>query len=251
MVFFGLLWAPLGQEAFLVDHWMRLGVYLAPVMVLVFFCRPSEETQWSLSNFKAMSLVMLVFYIVHQFEEHWIDLLGKNYAFHSFVNDLIASALGRNSSDFEVLTPNAIFMINTSLVWLLGFLAILADRSHRFPALCFNSILLINAVAHLLTTVTQRVYNPGLLTSIVLFIPFSVCFYRNAWKIKLAGTGQIVLSLVWGFLAHIIMVAGLVGANWFDLYPETVYSLMLVVWSIIPVFFFRFSERTYERTRDL
>ncbi|MEM1157532.1 MAG: HXXEE domain-containing protein [Verrucomicrobiota bacterium] len=238
-VFFGLLWLPLGQQAFLLDHWMKLGVYLAPVMVFTFVCHHSGAIQWSLSDFRLMSLVMLVFYIAHQFEEHWIDLWGNSYAFHGFVNHWIASVLDNDAANFEVLTPHAIFMINTSLVWLLGFLAFLTACSYRFPALCFNSILLVNALAHVLTTVTQQVYNPGLLTAVVLFIPISLLIYRNAWKAKLATPGLIVLSLVWGIMAHIIMVAGLIGANGLKWYPEYVYSLILVIWSVIPVVFYR------------
>ncbi|MEM6754871.1 MAG: HXXEE domain-containing protein, partial [Cyanobacteria bacterium P01_C01_bin.38] len=49
---------------------------------------------------------------------------------------------------------------------------------------------------------------------------------------------QVIASIVWAILAHVILISGLLSANWFELIPEFVYFVVLVVWSVIPAFLF-------------
>ncbi|MEM7736731.1 MAG: HXXEE domain-containing protein [Deinococcota bacterium] len=237
VLLFAALWLPLGQHAFLVPHWMQVGTFMAPALLFMLFSERQTNTEGI--NFRTMSVIMLVLYIVHQFEEHWLDIFGNYYAFYPSVNALLAGVLGQDVTSFEVLTPLSIFVINTSLVWLVGFIAIGFGETTRFPALAMNGIILVNAVTHIMASVAQQAYNPGTLTSIVLFIPFALYFYRQVTVNNLVSGFEVVASLVWAILAHVLMVGGLIGANWLQIYPESYYHVALVVWSLVPIFVFR------------
>ncbi|MEL6348127.1 MAG: HXXEE domain-containing protein [Myxococcota bacterium] len=233
IVSFAMLWIPLGQHAFLVEHWMKVGTFMAPFLLFV------AAKRWdSGADLSSLSLWMLVAYIVHQFEEHWIDLFGNVYAFHATVNGLLLSVFGDRSVTTEPLTPAGIFVINTSLVWLVGALAFLRSPRHAFPALAMAAIIVVNAASHIVVSVAKLAYNPGVLTSLVVFLPLGLYVYVRVLREQRADVRQVVASVIWGVLAHVIMVGGLVAGQIFGLFSETVYFAALILWSIVPVFLF-------------
>ena len=73
LLLFFMLWAPLGQYDFLIENWMKLGTYAIPLILFMFFSFTKEHTDSILSNTELMSVLLLVAYLIHQFEEHWID----------------------------------------------------------------------------------------------------------------------------------------------------------------------------------
>jgi len=233
-----MLWAPLGQYDFLIENWMKLGIYAAPFLLLGFFSQTEAQTSSILSNAKLISVLMLLVYLLHQYEEHWIDLFGNQYAFYESVNQMLLKLLDAENKLVLPLTQAAIFMINTSLVWLVGAIAIWRSPRHLFPTLAMAGIVLVNAVSHILLALITLSYNPGLLTAIVLFLPLSIAFYRSVLIKDNSLKKQITISLVWAILAHFLMVAGLLGANWFKLFPELLYFLILITWSLIPAFLY-------------
>lgn len=233
-----MLWFPLGQYDFLVHHWMRIGTYAIPFLLIGIFL--TEDSIGILfKSYRFIGVLLLIAYIIHQFEEHWIDLYGNYYAFYDFNNNFILKNLGAPDSEIRPLTKEAIFIINTSLVWLVGVLGILASPKHNFPLICMASIILVNGIVHVLAGMATFQYNPGLLTSIVLFVPLYFGFLRVINN-QFEGNKRFILGgLLWAFLAHLIMVAGLLMANWFRLIPELMYFVVLVVWSMLPVVLFR------------
>lgn len=238
LLLFFMLWAPLGQYEFLVENWMKVGTYVAPFILLAFFSARPKQTESGLADVKLMAVLLLVAYIIHQFEEHWVDLLGEQYAFYGDVNQLILGVLNAQDSTIMPLSPESIYVINTSLVWLVGALAIWRSSEHVFSMLVMTGITLVNGVSHIVLGLAKQAYNPGLLTAVVIFMPLAISFYRTLLVKMPAIKGQVVASLVWAVLAHIIMVSGLLAANWFHLISEVVYFTLLIVWSIIPAFLF-------------
>lgn len=103
--------------------------------------------------------LQLPIYMLHQYEEHAGD------RFRLWVNGMLGQ--GR-----EVLTPIATFWINSLLVWGLDlvalYLACFVDLSLGLMAMYLP---MLNAFGHILPAIATRKYNPGLLTSIVLFLP--------------------------------------------------------------------------------
>lgn len=238
-----MLWTPLGQYDFLLENWMKIGTYVAPFLLLMFCTSRTKQTDSIFADIQLMSVFMLVAYIIHQYEEHWIDVFGREYAFYSYMNALISNFVNVQNHEIILLTPAAIFVINTSLVWLVGILAIWRSPGHLFPALAMSGIVVVNAVSHIIASIAQGSYNPGLLTAIVILLPLGITFYICVIKTTLVARAQVQVSLIWAVLAHIIMVTGLLAANWFHLFSELVYFVILISWSMIPVFLFNSSSQ--------
>jgi Protein of unknown function with HXXEE motif len=101
-------------------------------------------------------------YVLHQYEEHDKD------RFRCFVNAVIGQGM-------DVLTRSGVFVINIVGVW--GVIAgafSLAALVHPAWGLVAVYLSLVNGVGHGLQAAAMRRCNPGLLTSIVLFIPLGI-----------------------------------------------------------------------------
>lgn len=107
----------------------------------------------------ALVYLQLPIYMLHQYEEHAGD------RFRLWVNNLIGQ--GR-----DVLTRVATFWINSLLVWLLDlvalYMACFVDLSLGLIPLYLP---MLNACGHVVPALVKRQYNPGLLTSVTLFLP--------------------------------------------------------------------------------
>ncbi|MEO0752404.1 MAG: HXXEE domain-containing protein [Pseudomonadota bacterium] len=231
---FAMLWLPLGQHDFLLLHWMKIGTFMVPFLVLV--ALSFNETRAARSP-QFIALIMFAAYIGHQFEEHWIDLYGRNYAFQGAVNALIVGALGIEAEPGnlpDILTRVSVFVINTSLVWLVAALAIWRGATFVFPVLAMVAIAFVNGISHVVSSVIAGAYNPGLVTSVALFLPLSVWAYRALLHDGLASKAQVWWSITWAIAGHIIMIFGLIAANWWMLFPEYIYFGLLVAWSAVP-----------------
>lgn len=233
---FAMLWFPLGQHAFLTEHWMKLGTFMAPFLLLVAFAFTENDDPRTDPRF--ISLILLIAYIVHQFEEHWIDIFGQTYAFSPYLNDFLSGLTGSQPAT-EFMSPTSIFVINTSLVWLVGALGVWRGSDHIFATLCMAAIVFVNAFSHLGAGFIAGTYNPGLATGIVIFIPLSIWIYVWLMRANLATRGQILVSILWGLLAHVIMIAGILAMYQSAWIPEVAYFFALIVWSVIPSIRFR------------
>ncbi|MEM6643424.1 MAG: HXXEE domain-containing protein [Bacteroidota bacterium] len=239
LILFLLLWLPLGQYDFMFDHWMKVGSFSGLFLLIGFLVANEKGSTLDKIDFRFIGIVMLLAYIVHQFEEHWIDVYGNNYAFYTYNNDLLRGALGIENTDIYPLTKASVYVINTALVWLVGFLAIWRAPKHFFPLSAMGAIIMINGVVHIMAMIISGAYNPGLLTSVIVFIPVYIAFVRLILNSYVHLNGQLVLGLVWGFLAHVIMVGGLIIANYLHFISEPVYFGALVVWSVLPILVFK------------
>ena len=240
LLLFAMLWLPLGQYHFLFDHWMKIGTYAIPFLLIGAFAFSSNATSPKLlTDYRFISIILLMAYIIHQHEEHWVDLFGNHYAFYEFNNNFILSALGATDRLEKPLTQASIFMINTALVWLVGAMAIWSSPKHLFPAIAMASIIVMNGIVHILAALVNFTYNPGLATSIIVFLPIYFLFIRYLLTSLAATKKQVLVGILWAFLAHVIMVGGLLMANWFKLFPEIVYFIFLVIWSLVPLTLFR------------
>lgn len=238
-----MLWMPLGQYDFLINNWMKIGTYAVPFLLLQFFASRPQETSTGFSDTKLISLLLLVAYLMHQYEEHWIDLYGNYYSFFTTTNELFKNILAVDNDNILLLTKEAIFVINTSLVWLVGTIAIWRSPNHLFPTLAMAGLTFVNALTHMIGGLVTQSYNPGLLTAVIVFIPLTLSYLTIILKTAKLAKIQIIVALVWAFLAHIIMVGGLLAANWLALFPEYVYFILLILWSVVPGFLFRNSEK--------
>ncbi|MEM1403126.1 MAG: HXXEE domain-containing protein [Pseudomonadota bacterium] len=233
MLLFAMLWVPAGQQAFLLVHWMKLGTFAAPFILLTYFATASDRP--SFANMRFMAAALTTAYIAHQFEEHWVDLFGNHYAFYSYVNDMLRAVLATQDPSIAPLTREAVFIINTSLVWLVGAMALILAEKRPFCVLALAAITLVNGLTHIIASVATGSYNPGLLTSVVIFLPLAGLFFHHSAKTHLNVKPAIIASIAWAIIAHLLMVGGMLAANLFHLMPETAYFALLVLWSLVPV----------------
>jgi Protein of unknown function with HXXEE motif len=63
-------------------------------------------------------------------------------------------------------------------------LAAIFPQTLRWVGLAWIGLTLINGIIHVVTTIRLRLYNPGLVTSIVLFLPFTSSRWR--WRLSAA-----------------------------------------------------------------
>ena len=237
IIFAAMAWTPLGQQAFLERNWMKVGAFIAPIIIfMAFHARGTSKTPF-LQDISLMASVLTVSYLIHQVEEHWIDILGREYPLYDFLNTLIADVAGEDR--YGVLTPSALFYVNAGMVWTVGFTAILVSPKFSFPAIAMAGLMLVNGVAHLLNALAYQSYNSGLLTGTLIFIPIGILFYRSLLKERTATRIMLAAGIGWGFLGHVLLFAGLFAANVYSLFPVELYYAGLILWGLVPLFCFR------------
>ena len=105
--------------------------------------------------------LQLPIYMLHQYEEHAGD------RFRLWVNNMLGHG--------DVLTPIATFWINSLLVWLLDIIALyLACFVGLSLGLIAIYLPMLNAFGHIVPAILKRRYNPGLVTSVLVFLPVGV-----------------------------------------------------------------------------
>lgn len=141
--------------------------------------------------------VVLIFlhspvYMIHQIEEHAED------RFRTFVNRRIFG--GR-----DALSVTAVLIVNIPVVWGLNLAALYA--AYLWGAgygLVAPYAMLVNGIIHIIAAVRLRGYNPGLVTSLVVFLPLSLSTIFATSDVD-AGFHYAALGLA--VLVHVFIVA--------------------------------------------
>jgi hypothetical protein len=148
---------------------------------------------------RALFAALLVIYFLHQVEEHlWPGGFRQFTDAHMF----------HSGDDNWPVNIDGVALVNTAYVWLPVALAAIFPQTLRWVGLGWIGLTLINGLIHIVTTLRLRLYNPGLVTSIVLFLPFTM--YALALGVE-RGTltgGDVGLIMLYGVLLH-LPVAGL------------------------------------------
>jgi hypothetical protein len=135
-------------------NWMYAGA-VAGLFLLALV--PLLVGAWSLPLL--LVYLQLPIYLLHQVEEHHDD------RFRQFVNDNIAGGL-------PALTTAAVVVINVPGVWGINLVVLYLARFVDLGlGLIAVYLTLVNAIAHVASTIVLRRYNPGLVTALVLFLP--------------------------------------------------------------------------------
>lgn len=146
-------------------------------------------------------------YLLHQFEEHGVDLLGQRYAF------LAALCRTLGHVDLASCPADAPFIFSVNVIGCpLGFMLPLWFRRTRPLVAAFGwSIPLTNAFTHIGGAIATRAYNPGLLTSLVLFLPLGFWLVRTMLRAGQLLPAQVPLLFVAGGLVHAVLVGSLLA----------------------------------------
>jgi uncharacterized protein with HXXEE motif len=192
------------MHALLFD-WPYLGLALAALLsaVLLLQARGAGPAPWRNPIWVLGWLWPM--YLVHQFEEHGIDLLGRRYAFLGFLCDLI----GRPVISDCPATPAFVFSVNVIACQVAFGLAFFLRRTRPLVAACAWGIPLVNLFAHLIPAVARGRYNPGLLTALALFAPGCVWMLRTMRRAGLLRPGDGWRVVATGVLTHLVLIASI------------------------------------------
>jgi hypothetical protein len=187
--------------------WPYLGLAMAPVLVLflVFERRPAAtEPRWIDPVFVLPLLWPM--YLLHQFEEHGVDLLGRHYA---FLADLCAN-LG-HAGDPAGCPADApfIFAVNAVGCQIDFALPLLFRRKNPLVAACAWGIPLVNGVTHVAAALVHRAYNPGVLTSVLLFAPLCAWMLRTVIRAGAIERRQVSRIVAAGVAVHVVLMGSL------------------------------------------
>ncbi|MEM6746047.1 MAG: HXXEE domain-containing protein [Pseudomonadota bacterium] len=237
LIFMAMLWVPVGQSAFLADHWMKIGTYMAPVAVFMGLKMRQGSAVPPLQDVTFVAVLLAAAYLTHQFEEHWVNLRGEVYPLRHELNSIIAAVLGEDK--YGIMTRDAIFYINTGAVWASAFVAIWASPRLIFPSMAMAGLTAVNGFAHMMVAIRTFDYNSGLLTGVLIFLPLTILYFRTLLKTGLATRQMVVISLAWGIFGHVLLFGGLVLANVMGVIPVEVYYAALIAYGFAPLAFFR------------
>jgi hypothetical protein len=178
----------------LATNWQKalpfLAVLGAAAWLALFRHHPTSE--------RALFAALFVIYVVHQIEEHlWPG------GFRQFTN----AHVFHSGNDNWPVDIRGVALINTVYVWLPVGLAVLFPQALRWVGLGWVGLTLINGLTHIVTTIRLRTYNPGLVTSIVLFLPFTIFMLALEAADGTLSRAQIGLIVLAGIVLHIPVAA--------------------------------------------
>jgi hypothetical protein len=168
-----------------IDNWARASL---PLAIVLFLISPFVYKGIGLAAF--LVYLTLPFYMLHQYEEH------AGGQFKAFVNKTV----GRGR---EIMTDRAIFRVNVLVVWL-GTLVVLylCVYVNIVWGLLSGYLVALNGIVHIVTSIRMRRYNPGLWTSIFVFLPLGIYIIYIINKESGAGWLYNVIFLVVTILLH-------------------------------------------------
>jgi len=147
---------------------------------------------------QALFAAALIIYMIHQIEEHlWPG------GFRQFAN----ARLFKSGNDDWPVTEGGVALVNVGYVWLPILFAALFPGPLRWLGLAWIGGTLVNALTHIIGALRLRSYNPGLVTSIVLFLPFTIWALSREVSAGLLTGWQVVGLLITGVLLHIPVAA--------------------------------------------
>ena len=185
---------------YLLTTWMVVALGGAAFLSLRLLQDRAQQEHDHLTRFHWM---LLIVYLIHQFEEHGVDLLGRSYFFITYAQNLIGE-FGPGGG--FVLTPLAIYRTNTLVVWLPFLIAVWGGRRFIWPGLAVAGLLLANGVFHISVALWREEYNPGLGSAIVLFVPVGLLYFRFVRQHCGIGWPGIASGVLFGVAAHVALL---------------------------------------------
>lgn len=209
--------------------WPYAGLAAAVMGIVLLLVLPWSETRWRDPSW--LICLALPIYMLHQFEEHGINLLGERY---HFLPEMCA-ILGYPDPTHCPATPAFIAAVNCGGgVWIPGLLGILFLRRNILVGACGLGIPLVNAVVHIGVGIARARYNSGLLTAATLFVPFCVWTLLQLHRKGLLRPPALIGIIASGVLLHATLAVSILG-HAHDFWGETPVLLMNVLDGFIPL----------------
>ncbi len=148
-----------------------------------------------------LSWLAVAMYLIHNAEEYGTDLLGRSNAFPNSMCSLLGLA------PFPACPiPTPFFLaVNLPLFWVGAPIAAFMSRRQPILGLSLYGIIFINALTHLGSAMRSG-YNPGVLTSLVIFLPISFWVARVCFGKQGLPYGALAFVVADGVLLHAILI---------------------------------------------
>lgn len=171
-------------------HWSRAGLAMAAILLA-----QAPALRRGLDRVSFLVYLQLPIYMIHQYEEH------AHGAFEEDINRMLLRPRGRRVTDARV------FWINILGVWGMDTVALYLARFAR-PALGLIApyLAVVNGLTHVAAALKQRRYNPGLWTSLLLFLPFGGGAIRGIARACSATRGDHARGLATSVLLHVLVM---------------------------------------------
>ncbi|MDB9944429.1 HXXEE domain-containing protein [bacterium] len=230
----------LDNASWLDANWMFLSLFFGVLLFLWLLLSPkwSGTFKEKLHNPKWLGYLVVVFYSVHQFEEHGFDIFGRRYMFTPVFNE---SIILDPSLGIELL-PRAITLLNVLFIWgALLFWAKMSkpENSYYLVAMAWGFAILNGIVGHFLPIITQTGelrYVPGAFQSIFM-VSFGLYVLLKVFK-PLGVFRGFVLPLIFGIFFHI--TALIFPLLFFQIYftwipQEVIWPVFIGITATIPI----------------
>lgn len=179
--------------------WPWLTIPLA-VVLLAALWRASGPARWRDPGF-VLGLLWPM-YLLHQFEEHGVDALGRRYAFlgdmcRTLGHDTLATCPADAAFVFVVNVVACQFIFASTFGW--------RTRAPTLAAFGW-SVPLVNGLAHVAGAIKNGAYNPGLATSVLLFLPLGVVMLRASLRAGVLRGREVPMVFGAGVLLHAVLL---------------------------------------------
>jgi uncharacterized protein with HXXEE motif len=187
--------------------WPYIGLAVTPMMLAAFALerRPADAVPRFRDPASVLPLLWPM-YLIHQFEEHGVDLLGRRYA---FLGELCAVVGHAGDPGGCPADPAFIFAVNGIGCQIAFALALIFRRKRPLIAACAWGIPIVNAVTHVGSAIARGAYNPGVLTSLLLFAPMSAWMLHTVLKAGVVERRQIPRIIATGAVVHAVLLGSL------------------------------------------
>ncbi|HME50706.1 MAG TPA: HXXEE domain-containing protein [Candidatus Lokiarchaeia archaeon] len=174
-----------------IRNWPKVGtvagIIIIALMVALLFGGVAANVYW-------WAWFNLPLYMLHQFEE---------YVYPGKFRETMNAILTHGKSEDVPLTENHAFVINVAFVWGATIVFnLLGAFSLAFP-LVMITMTTVNGFTHIGAAVARRKYNPGLVFSIVLNIPYG--FVMIAWIAGIVSSVALALGIIFGIVYHLMV----------------------------------------------
>jgi hypothetical protein len=189
--------------------WPWIGVAIAAILLALLLLTDRFRTSGIASRWHDpmwLAVFALPLYMVHQFEEHGIDMAGVRYAFRGGLCETMRYADVASCP----IPLSFITAVNVGSVWGAAVLAAVFGRRRPLVALSAYGIPLVNAVMHIAGALKGHAYNPGLLTAVLLFLPAGLWAVRVGLQAGIGRSG-VAAILAGGVITHAILMGSLLA----------------------------------------
>ncbi len=172
------------------NNWAKLSVFLAIIVTLIiyFFIKPYNIVLF-------LIWIQLPIYLLHQFEEHnW-------NGFKNYVNRSVFKVI---EGDYP-LNNKIIFWVNIPIVWILIPIFAVLSTLNIMLGLWIPYFAVFNSLSHVIFSIRNREYNPGLIVSLMLGIPVGIYALIVFYSLISVPVIISILSIFFGILLHLIV----------------------------------------------